>query len=153
MNTPRYSNARMTEERAIARELCLAMGILLALLLVLALTGCASYQYGPARVTSFGVDPTVESFRWERSGTNELIEIRGVKRTGGEAGSHTIGVILCTAIGAVCGTAIQPGGGTTLGITAGAAKGAAIGGSASEVWQTVKDWVRSKTGGKGIAGK
>ncbi len=42
MNTPRYSNARMNEERAIVRELCLAMASLLALVLVLALTGCGT---------------------------------------------------------------------------------------------------------------
>lgn len=130
-----------------ARYLCGV--IVIALLLAYLLTGCASYQYGPARVTSFGTDPTVESFRWSRTGTNECIEISNAKRTGGEAGTHMLGNVACTLIGALCGSAINPGAGTL----AGAAKGAAIGGSASEVWQTVKDWMKSKTGGKSIAGK
>jgi hypothetical protein len=126
-------------------SVCVLSAVLVAVWLC---CGCASYQYGPARVTSFGVDPTVESFSWVKTDTTEAIEIHGVKRTGGEAGTHMIGNVACTLIGAAVGSAVGPAG-----TAAGAAKGAAVGMGTGEIWQTLKDWIGKKSGGKGIAGK
>jgi len=113
------------------------------MILCLALCGCISAERGDFKIRSFGdnVQGAVTYARVDTNGVMELFQFSGDKNA--SESTHTVANMISGIVGACVGTAISPGAGTV----AGAAKGAAIGGGASEIWQTVKDRLKKKTGG------
>jgi hypothetical protein len=106
-------------------------------------TGCISAQRGDFKIRSFGdnVQGTVTYARVDTNGGMEVFQFTGDKNA--SESTHTVANMIGGIVGACVGTAVSPGAGTV----AGAAKGAAVGGGATEIWQTVKDWLKNKTKG------
>ena len=107
------------------------------LILCIALTGCTTARRGDFVVRTIGANTkgTVTYARVDPNGTAEFFEFKG-SRDEAES-THTVANATCAIIGAFIGgaTPVTPAG------------GAAIGLGASEAWQTVKDWIRSKAKG------
>lgn len=113
------------------------------MLLCLATAGCIQAQRGDFKIRSFGdnVQGTVTYARVDTNGVMELFQFSGDKNA--SESTHTVANMIGGIVGACVGTAVNPGAGTV----AGAAKGAAVGGGATEIWQTLKDWLKNKTKG------
>lgn len=108
------------------------------LLLVVLLTGCATYERhspvtGDTTIRTFGQDVKGQ-VEFSMQGTNGVIEtlrINGSKDA--SESTHTVANVAMAAIGAVAGSAGGP---------AGSAAGAGVGAAVAEVYQQVKDAVR-----------
>ena len=116
--------------------LCVMLGVIFT-------SGCISAERGDFKIRSVGdnVQGTVTYARVDTNGVMEVFQFSGDKNA--SESTHVVANMVGGIVGACVGSVVSPGSGTAVG----AVKGAAIGGGASEIWQTVKDWVKNKTKG------
>lgn len=115
--------------------------LLLSIGFALMLSGCTTARRGDFEIQTIGAN-TKGNVTYARVDTNGAAEYFEFKGSRDEAEStHTAANAICTIVGGIvgAGTPLTPAG------------GAAIGLGTSEVWQTVKDYLRVKA--KGIMPK
>lgn len=95
--------------------------------------GCANINMGSMQVPSFGKNVTISNVSYSKSGTNETLEIKGLKSDSTES-THATANVAMGIVGAVAGMSAGP---------AGAAAGGAAGMSVTEIWQSFSDWLNN----------